>query len=563
MTDLTGVSLVQGRASGPVLVIRPRVGARSRDSASGNAREEIATARRAAALELRRRSEMLPNGPAREIVSAHAVLIDDPVLTSEIAVHVDAGRTAEEALAGAASTLAGRFEALGSPLMRERAADMRDVCECIAQHLAGTADAPVYPHARVICAAEISAADVLRLEDARPLAFVLETGAATSHAAILIRALGVPAVIGVRGATAVLRDGERVLVDGDAGRVVIDSGDVATPDAAVRALSPDADPHPARTSDGLTIAIAATIAGVADLRRAIAAGADGVGLFRTEWLFLRGEGLPSEDEQLEIYRQVAALVEGRPITIRAVDLGGDKHPAALRAAATPNPALGLRGIRLLLAYPELLRTQVRALLRAFAGQRFRLLLPMVNDPGDITRVRALLQGTTQEAGMRIEEAFDLGVMVETPAAALMADDLAAVVDFLSIGTNDLTQYVLAADREGSADAYQPLHPAVLRLVRYATEAAVRRGKPVATCGERAADPLAIPLWIAFGITGLSVSPEAIARSKRLVRSISAASVRAGVEELLALPTAAALTARLREWELLGAANDVRAAREAG
>ena len=563
MTDLTGVSLVQGRASGPVLLIRPRAGARAREGASRNAQEDIATARRAAALELRRRSEMLPNGPAREIVRAHAVLIDDPVLTGEIAVHVEAGRTAEEALAAAASALAARFEVLGSPLMRERAADMRDVCDCIAQHLGGAAQAPVYPHARVICAADLSAADVLRLEDARPLAFVLETGAATSHAAILMRALGVPAVIGVRGVTTVLSDGDRVLVDGDAGRVVVDSGDTATSGAAVAAMALEADPHPARTSDGLPIAVTATIAGAADLRRAIAAGADGVGLFRTEWLFLRGERLPSEDEQLEIYQQVAALVEARPITIRAVDLGGDKHPAALRDAAAPNPALGLRGVRLLLAYPELLRTQVRALLRAFAGKRFRLLLPMVNDPGDITRVRALLAETTQQAGMRIEEAFDLGVMVETPAAALMADDLAAVVDFLSIGTNDLTQYVLAADREGSADAYQPLHPAVLRLVRHATEAAVRRGKPVATCGERAADPLAIPLWIGFGITGLSVSPEAIARSKRVVRGISAASARACVDELLALPTAAALTERLREWESPGAANDVRAAREAG
>ena len=506
-------------------------------------------------MELGRRSEMMPEGPARQIVCAHAVLIDDPVLTREIDVHLEGGRDADAALAAAASALVSRFEALGNPLLRERGADLRDACQYIARHLAGAAPASVYPHECVICAADLSAADVLRLQDSRPLAFVLERCALTSHAAILIRALGVPAVIGVTGATTLVRDGDRVLVDADRGRVVIDPAeDGRVPTAGV---TTEADLEAARTSDGVAVAVTATIAGAADLRPALAAGAEGVGLFRTEWLFLRGGSLPSEEEQMAVYAEVATLVAPRPITVRLADLGGDKYPAGLPVPATPNPALGLRGVRLALAYPELLRTQIQALVGAFGRRPFRLLLPMVNDPTDIDRVRALLRDTNGiEAG-----SFELGAMIETPAAALMADEIAAAVDFLSIGTNDLTQYVLAADREGS-DAYHPFHPAVLRLVRHAAAAGARRGKPVVACGELAADPLAIPLFIAFGITGLSVPPDAIVRSKRQVRGISAASVRSCVDALLALPSADAVLQRLREWDPSGAADDVRAAREA-
>jgi phosphocarrier protein FPr/phosphocarrier protein len=229
--------------------------------------------------------------------------------------------------------------------------------------------------------------------------------------------------------------------------------------------------------------------------------------------------------------------------MRTIDLGSDKRPPALPLASEPNPALGLRGVRLALAYPDLMTTQFRALLRAFEGRRLRLLLPMVNDVDDVARMRELLE---QAGGARAP--FDLGVMIETPAAALMADELAAAVDFLSLGTNDLTQYVLAADRDNPSTAarYQPLHPAMLRIIRHVMTAARRCGRPVAVCGEAAADPVAAQVLVGLGVTELSVPAAAVARSKRLIRRTSVEIARALGEELMALPTAAAVARRLED-----------------
>jgi phosphocarrier protein FPr/phosphocarrier protein len=287
--------------------------------------------------------------------------------------------------------------------------------------------------------------------------------------------------------------------------------------------------------------ITASVVDAANARRAFAAGADGIGLFRTEWLFLRADTLPSEEQQYEAYREIAVLGDERPITMRTIDLGGDKRPSALPSLREANPALGLRGVRLALAYPDLMKTQFRALCRAFAGSRLRLLLPMVNDVDDVTRMRELLQQAGAGRG-----AYEMGVMIETPAAALMADELAAAVDFLSLGTNDLTQYVLAADRENPSTAplYQPLHPAVLRILRHVMTAAGRRGRPVAVCGEAASDPIAARVLVGLGVSELSVPIAAVARSKRAIRGMSVATMRLLADELMALPTAAAVAARL-------------------
>jgi phosphoenolpyruvate-protein phosphotransferase len=555
---LAGIALVAGSATGAAVTVqRLRTSAAAPERRFG--RQELVDARRAAAEELRHLRETLPDGPAREILSAHVVLIDDPVLSRELERHFDAGRSAEEALAEAASALATRFESLSDPTLRSRAGDLRDVCNYIARHLTGGSSPTRYPEACVVCAVDLSPADVLELADSRPRGFVLEQGAESSHAAILLRALGIPTVIRVPDATALVHDGDHVLVDGNHGRVVVHPDHTnASISAAVVSVTTESDPQSAATFDGLAVSVNATIAGIPDLHRAIAAGADGVGLFRTEWLFLKGDRLPSEAEQVRAYAEIAALAGERPIVVRAIDLGSDKQPRGLRLPAEPNPALGLRGVRLGLTHPELLQTQMRALLRAFAGRRFRLLLPMVNDPGEVTRVREILHDT---AGAEACSRVDVGAMIETPAAALMATELASVVDFLSIGTNDLTQYVLAADRETRAPVYQPFHPAVLRLVRHVASAAAGR-TPLSACGEAAADPLFIPLLIGFGITTLSVPPEAIIRTKRFVRGLSAESARAVADELIELPTAAAVLARLRELEGCASSGDVRAAGDA-
>jgi phosphoenolpyruvate-protein phosphotransferase len=547
---LEGTALSRGVARGTVITVRRAAARQVRPDEDGNPRARFDDARRQAEAELRRAIEALPEigGPAADILRAHLALVSDPALVSEVESRIDRDHvTAFEALERAAAALTSRFEALGDPILRGRAADLRDVCDCIARHLGdrATADDLDPPEARVVFATDLTPGQVLKLAQHRPLAFVLERGAETSHAAILLRALAVPAVIRVLHATVLVRDGDTVLVDGNLGRVIVRPPAQASVSNLAKASADgfESDSSPAITRDGVTIAVTASISGAADAQRAMAAGADGIGLFRTEALFLASDVLPSEDGQYASYRDVFAAVGSRPVTVRLLDLGADKQPAALQLARESNPALGLRGVRLSFARPDLLVTQLRALRRAAVGGRLRLLLPMVTDVTDVERMREMIDRAPIEAPA---VAFEIGVMVETPAAALMADELAAAADFLSIGTNDLTQYVLAVDR-GNADLaalYQPLHPAVIRLVRVAIAASIRRRTPVAVCGEAASDPRAVALFVGMGVRELSVHPSAVPGIKTQVRRLSTDAARALVEEVAALPTAAAVAARI-------------------
>jgi phosphoenolpyruvate-protein phosphotransferase len=541
---IAGIALVPGVAAGTARTLQTRRSVAALGAEAGPPRERLERARRDAQRELTASLPAVPEGPAREILRAHIALLGDPVLAGEIDLWIERGLGAEDALGRATSSLTERFEKLDNPMLRARAADLRDVCECVARHLAGGAVLDAAPEAGIVCAAELSPAQVLQMFEQRPLACVLESNAFTSHAAILLRALGVPAIMGVPRITEVARDGALLLVDGTRGRVVIDPDPdlLGTLDGpAVIMAEPDA--QPARTVDGVVVKVTATVVDSADALRAIAAGADGIGLFRTEWLFLSGDALPSEQRQYEAYRGIAEMAGERPVTMRAIDLGGDKRPPALPLAPEPNPALGLRGVRLAFVHPDVMKTQLRALLRAFHGRPLRLLLPMVTDASDVARMRELLD----DAGAGSTD-VQMGVMIETPAAAMMADELAASVDFLSLGTNDLTQYVLAADRENPSTAalYRELHPAVLRILRLVMTAAVRHGRPVSACGEAAADPLAARLLLGMGVTELSVPAAAVAATKRLIRRTSRESARALGNELASLPTASAVATRLEE-----------------
>jgi phosphoenolpyruvate-protein phosphotransferase len=570
MITLEGIALSPGVAIGPVATVRATAFAAQRRDDDRAPRERFVDARRAARAELRRMIDALPEitGAAGQILRAHLALVDDPAIAAEVERRIDCdGMDASEAVERASAALAARFEALGDPALRSRAADVRDVCECIAHHIAGCAPESAVPdEPRIVCAAALSPAQVVQLAGRRVIAFVVEQAAEPSHAAILIRALAVPAVIGARGATALVRDGDLVLVDGTRGRVIVRPDPDAYPSIhRTASAAVPCDATPARTRDGAPVAVTASIGGAADARLAMEAGADGIGLFRTELLFLRSGRPPSEEEQYVAYREVTALVGSKPLTVRTLDLGGDKQPAGLGGPPEPNPALGLRGLRLSLAYPDLLTTQLRALLRAAPGHGIRLLLPMVADPADVARVRDILADVAHSLDRAAGVArLEIGVLVETPAAAVMADELAAVSDFLSIGTNDLTQYVLAVDRDNAAVArlYQTLHPAVLRLMRGVAAAAARQRKPVAVCGEAAADRLAIPLLVGLGVTELSVRPTAVPEVKRHVRRISIEAARALFDEVATLPTAGAVVARLREALEAEAHIDVQEARDA-
>jgi phosphoenolpyruvate-protein phosphotransferase len=507
--------------------------------------EQFRQACRSAATTLTRVMDAMAesNPTARDILRAHRVLLIDSMLAAEVESRISRGIGVYAALDETAAMLSSRFGQLADPVMRQRGADLRDVCEYIRRELADTAPASAIASGRIVFAADLSPAQVLQLAQNEPLAIVLEHGAETSHGAILIRALAVPAVIRVPGVLALVHDGDRVLVDGGLGQVRVRSDpEVSWP---LTAASPacESDPQPAVTRDGVSIAVTATIGDSADARRAMAAGADGIGLFRTEMLFLRGDQIPSEDAQEALYREVGSAVGSHRLTVRVFDLGSDKPLAALRLPQEPNPALGVRGVRLLFAHPELLRSQVRALLRAGSGARVRLLVPMVTDATDLARVRDIIDGIRRGNTSDVPQ-LDIGVMVETPAAALMAEELAAGADFMSIGTNDLAQYVLAADRESAnmASFYDPMHPAVLRLVRGVAATAVRRGIPVSVCGEAAADAHAIPIFVGMGVTELSVRPSAVVRVKAQIRHMTQASARALAEEAVTLPTAIAVKA---------------------
>jgi phosphotransferase system enzyme I (PtsI) len=302
--------------------------------------------------------------------------------------------------------------------------------------------------------------------------------------------------------------------------------------------------------DGHRVAVVANVAGVEEAALARAAGAEGVGLVRTEFLFLGRERLPSEEEQLAAYREVLARVAPFRVVFRVLDAGADKPLPALALRAEANPSLGLRGIRLCLAHEEVFRTQLRALLRASRHGELAILLPMVSDVAEVRRARRILDGVRGDLGLEVgDESAPLGVMVETPAAALMAAELAQEADFFSIGTNDLVQYVLAVDRQSEtvAELYQPFHPAVLRLLRHVCDAAAARGRPTTVCGEVAADPAAVPLLVGLGVGTLSVAPSAVAAVKAAVRRLSGSETRGLVEEAVALTTATEVVERLRRF----------------
>ena len=389
-------------------------------------------------------------------------------------------------------------------------------------------------------------------------AFVAECGGMTSHAAILARALGLPAVLGAAGAASVLRSGEDVVVDGGQGAVIV------SPSGAERARYRKKQEEekrqaealqayragPAVSARGQRYALYANIGGVGQTVAADEAGAEGVGLLRTEFLFMGRTSLPTEEEQYEAYASVSRAMGDRPAVVRTLDIGGDKALPYLGQEKEENPYLGRRGIRYCLARPEVFRTQLRALLRAGAERgNIRIMLPMVTGVQELRAARTMLEQEKQALsarGVAFDGVISLGVMIETPAAAVIADLLAKESDFFSIGTNDLVQYILAADRGNAdiAELYAPCHPAVLRSIRDVIAAGRAADVPVCMCGEAAADPCLIPLWMAFGLDSFSAGPSALPEVRRTVSRWTEEEALCTAKEALACPDADAVRALL-------------------
>ncbi|HET6691852.1 MAG TPA: phosphoenolpyruvate--protein phosphotransferase, partial [Miltoncostaeaceae bacterium] len=488
-----------------------------------------------------------------DILDAQALALADTELMGAAHAAIDGGRSAARAWHDAVDAAAAAYDGLDDEYLRARAADLRDLGRRVVARLAGDATAGDGAPA-VLVAEDLGAAEVAELDPARVRALATAAGGPTSHASIIARGLGIPAVAGLGASALAIPDGTMLIVDGGAGTVDVAPGAEAVAahearareDAAREARARERSGEPAVTADGRHVEVAANIGGPGDVAAAVAAGADGVGLLRSEFLFLERAEPPSEDEQAAAYAEAARAFGGRRVVVRTLDAGADKPLRYLPRAAEANPFLGVRGLRLALEHPEALRTQLRAALRAAAAGPIGIMFPMVSEVDELRRARAALDEAREALAREGVEApaVEVGAMVEVPAAAIMAEELAAEADFLSIGTNDLTQYVMAAERgnAGVARLSDPVHPAVLRLIAGVARAGRAGGARVAVCGEAASDPAAVPLLVGMGVGELSVAPRRVPLVKAQVRGLDADAAGALADRAMGLEGAAEVRA---------------------
>ncbi|MFT4068546.1 phosphoenolpyruvate--protein phosphotransferase [Paraburkholderia sp.] len=493
------------------------------------------------------------------IFAVHRVLLEDPTLLDAARDLISLGKSAGFAWRDAIRAQIGILSNVEDALLAERAADLRDIEKRVLRALGYTsAAARTLPDEAVLAADEFTPSDLSSLDRTRVTALVMARGGATSHAAILARQAGIPALVAVGDALHAIPDGTEVVVDASTGRLEFAPTGLDVERARrersrladVREANRRTSQQAAATSDGRAIEVAANIATLDDAQAAVDNGADAVGLLRTELLFIHRPAAPNADEHRQSYQAIVDALSGRTAIIRTLDVGADKEVDYLTLPPEPNPALGLRGVRLAQVRPDLLDDQLRGLLAVRPVGAVRILLPMVTDAGELVRIRKRIDELARESGRT--EPIEVGVMIEVPSAALLADQLAQHADFLSIGTNDLTQYTLAMDRCQPDLAAQAdgLHPAVLRLIAATVEGAAKHRKWVGVCGALAGDPLAMPLLVGLGVTELSVDPVSVPGIKARVRTLDYQLCRQRAQDALALDSAQAVRAASREtWPL--------------
>jgi phosphotransferase system enzyme I (PtsI) len=565
--QLKGVGVSPGIAMGQALVVeREAVPVLRLLLPPGGVELEVARLARAVAAS-RDQLQAIRTRLSREVGMPHAYIFDAHLLMLEDPLLLDGAKTviqeehvnAEWALRTVAERLHALFGGLEDNYLRERRTDLDDVLGRILLNLGGAGDAPSLarlPGNFVVVAGDLTPSEAAELDWKRVQAVALDAGSSTYHTAILAKSFGVPAVVGLGDATRRIPPGSLVVVDGARGQVVVEpSGPVLAGfrEAQERDRLEDArlqtlQPLPAITADGVAIVLRANVEFPDEAAGALGQGAQGIGLFRSEYLLGRSREWPSEDRQAQVYGRLLEQMRPHPVTVRTWDVGPeDLTPGG---PSSPNPALGERAFRLVPRAPEAFRAQLRALLRASAHGPLRILFPFISGAQDLKLALDLL-GEAREAlaraGVSVGERVQVGINIEVPSAALTADLLAPEVDFFSIGTNDLVQYLLAADRVDPrvSQHYQPLHPAVLRTIRQVVQAGRPRGLPVSVCGEMAADPLLALALLGLGVRELSMSAAAIPRVKAAIRSASAAELEAVVTRCLGAPTAAAVEAELR------------------
>ena len=470
------------------------------------------------------------------IFEAHLLLLQDPMILEEVTSTINEERvTAEWAFQMVVEKFGRMLSTVDDEYLRSRAADLRDVSSRVLDNLAGRADPDMLRHLTEPCliiSHDLSPSQTAILDKKMVVGFATDIGSKTSHTAIMARSLRIPAVVGLQTISETLVTGEYALLDGYNGLVVVNPtdqtlfeyGQLVRKQVALEEKLRDTLQQPAITLDGVRVTLSANVEQAADTEAVLASGADGVGLFRTEYLFINRETLPTEDEQYQSYRAVAAALKPAPVVIRTLDLGGDKFLSHLQVPSEMNPFLGWRAIRFCLEERDIFRAQLRAILRASAEGNVKMMYPMISGLAELEQANALVEeckAELQTAGIAFDAGLEIGVMVEIPSAAIAADTLARRAKFFSIGTNDLIQYSLAVDRlnEKIAHLYQPTHPAILKLIKLTTDAGRRQGLWVGVCGEMAGDPLLTPLLLGLGVTELSVAPAIVPHIKFLIRRL--------------------------------------------
>jgi len=488
--------------------------------------------------------------PGNEIIEMYLVMLDDPELIPKATLAVsELGISAHDALERVIDAASRALEILDHDYLRARAADVRSLGSRLLQSMSDQSCTDCGKLEGIIIADDMGPLDLLGLDASKVLGIATRYGNAASHTAILAKSLGIPVIVNLAGQLDQVQDGQLLVVDGDSGELVLNLDEPACDYYLKRWRGSHADAdarwkdrmRPAITSDGFQVCIAANIAGPREAETAFDAGAEAVGLFRTEFLFMHGQALPSEEEQFRAYVEALDRAKGRPVTIRTLDAGGDKAVPGLELAAEANPFMGLRGIRLVLRNQDILKTQMRALSRAAAHGSLLVMFPMIAQPSELRQAKAVMHEAWAE--LRKEHAehkrdFAVGAMIELPSAVFMAGELAEEADFFSIGTNDLAQYTLGADRTNPdvADLCDYLHPAVLRAIDQTVKAARQACIPVAVCGEMASDPAAAILLVGLGVAELSMVPSAIPRIKAAVRRFDRGLASQLAQDALAMST---------------------------
>ncbi|WP_147819959.1 phosphoenolpyruvate--protein phosphotransferase [Salidesulfovibrio onnuriiensis] len=481
------------------------------------------------------------------LIDTHLLMLKDPQLKGTAAEYIRSlSLNAEWALEKAVSDQEVKFGAVEDPYIRERMQDVRVVSDRVQSKLAGRAvDFKAMQGRFIIMAHDLSPADTVALEVDKIMAFATVQGGKTSHTGIMARTLGIPAVVGVSDLERYVNDGDLVIIDGISGKIIINPGDDVLADYNERAAKFEEYSRkikrrcqlPAETLDGFRVNVFANIELVEEVAAVLDNGGEGIGLYRTEYAYMNRTALPSEDELTERYSELASIMSPRRVVFRTLDLGADKFISHYGELNEANPAMGLRAIRFCLKHPKLFKTQLRAILRASAHGNVAIMFPMISGIKEIRQAKAWLAQAKAELrreGVAYDPDMSVGIMVELPAAVMVAEFLAQEVDFFSIGTNDLIQYSIGVDRINRhvAYLYQPLHPATLKSIKLVVDAAHQAGIEVSLCGEVASDPFCVPLLMGMGIDSLSLTPQAIPGIKRIIRQTQMRECRALLKQVM-------------------------------